>query len=154
VFLQPYTLPVPFWIYLYACAATLVVSFAIVGALMGAVGPARIPRGWDILPEDPSWQAVWKWVVRVLRACALAVLLLTIVAGFVGTANPLANINMTLFWVAFLLGFTYFTAIFGNIDALINPWRTIVEGIEAFGSDLSKSRVRYPDGLGSSNKVY
>src|SRR2546425_532180 len=148
VFLQPYTLPVPFWIYLYACAATLVVSFAIVGALMGAVAPARTVRGWDILPEGPSWQAVWTWVVRVLRACALAALLLTILAGFVGTANPLANINMTLFWVAFLLGFTYFTAIAGNIFALVNPWRTLVEWTERLGLDLSTSRVTYPSGLG------
>lgn len=148
VFLQPYTLPVPFWIYLYASAATLIVSFAIVGMLMGAVVPARQPRGWDILPDDPSWQSVWKRVVGLLRVCAVALLLLTILAGLVGTANPLANINMTLFWVAFLLGFTYFTAIAGNIFALVNPWRTLVEWTERLGLDLSTSRVTYPSGLG------
>jgi hypothetical protein len=148
VFLQPYNLPVPFWIYLYACAATLIVSFAIVGALLGAVDTGAAGRGRDILPEDPRWQAAWKWVVRLLRACAVATLLLTITAGLVGTPNPVANINMTLFWVVFLLGFTYFTAIAGNIYALINPWRTLVEWTERLGFDLSKSRLGYPSGLG------
>jgi len=148
VFLQPYTLPVPFWIYLYASAATLIVSFAIVGALMGASTPARTARGKDILPDERSWQATWAWVVRLLRACALAALMVTIVGGLVGTANPLANINMTLFWVVFLLGLTYFTAIAGDIYALVNPWRTLVEWTERLGLDLSKSRVTYPSGLG------
>lgn len=148
VFLQPYNLPVPFWIYLYACAATLIVSFAIVGALMGAadIGPAG--RGRDILPEDRRSQAAWQWVVRLLRACAVGTLLLTITAGLVGTPNPVTNINMTLFWVVFLLGFTYFTAIGGNIYALINPWRSLVDLTEKLGLDLSKSRLRYPSGLG------
>ena len=55
---------------------------------------------------------------------------------------------MTLFWVAFLLGFTYFTVIFGNIYALVNPWRSLVEWIETLGFDLSKTRLRYPGRLG------
>jgi hypothetical protein len=148
MFLQPYTLPVPFWIYLYACAATLVVSFAVVGAFVGSPTPAPIHRGWDILPDGPRWQAAWQWLVRLLRACAVASLLLTIVAGLVGTGNPAANINMTLFWVAFLLGLTYFTAIGGNIYELTNPWKSLVEWTERLGIDLSRSRLAYPDGLG------
>ena len=37
VFLQPYTLPVPFWLYLYAAAATLILSFAIIGMFVGTL---------------------------------------------------------------------------------------------------------------------
>ena len=29
-FVQPYTLPIPFWLYLYACSVTVVLTFAVV----------------------------------------------------------------------------------------------------------------------------
>jgi hypothetical protein len=148
MFLQPYTLPVPFWMYLYACAAALVVSFAIVGAFVGTPAATPLYRTYDILPDSPRWQAVWRALVRVLQAGAIAALLLAIVAGLVGTGNPATNINMTLFWVVFLLAFTYITAIFGNIFAFINPWLSLVEGGESLGIDLSAPRVTYPNGLG------
>ena len=38
VFLAPYTLPVPFWLYLYGCAAALVLSFALL-AYLASSGP-------------------------------------------------------------------------------------------------------------------
>ena len=36
----PYTLPVPFWMYLFACGATLVLTFAVLGVTATAVSPA------------------------------------------------------------------------------------------------------------------
>lgn len=148
VFIQPYVLPVPFWMYLYACAATLVVSFAIVGYFVGAPDTLPAYRTWDMLPEGSTWQAAWRWIVRAMRVCAVACLALTITAGPIGPADPTANIGMTMFWVVFLLGFTYLTAVVGNLYALINPWKTIVEWAEAFGLELSRGRIPYPRGLG------
>src|SRR5260221_10898995 len=97
VFLQPYTLPVPFWIYLYACAATLVLSFAVIGYFSGL--PPTIPRyrTWDLLPPTRGAQSAWTWVLRGARAGALLCLLLTMTTGLFGTDDPRANINMTLF---------------------------------------------------------
>jgi hypothetical protein len=148
VFAEPYTLPVTFWMYLYGCAATLVVSFAIVGYFAGTTTTRPTYRSWDVLPASPMWQTIWKWKLRVLRAGAVASLLLTIAAGLAGTADPAANINMTLFWIAFMLAFTYLTAIVGDVFALINPWRAIVEAGEGLGLDLSRSRLGYPARLG------
>jgi hypothetical protein len=148
VFLQPYTLPVPFWMYLYGCAATLIVSFAIVGYFVGRPATRPTYRTCDVLPDGSTWQAAWEWTLRLLRAAAVAALLLTITAGLIGTGDPTANINMTLFWVVFLIGFTYLTAIVGDVYELINPWKVIVEWMEALGLDLSRSRLAYPDRLG------
>jgi hypothetical protein len=148
VFLQPYTLPVPFWMYLYACAATLVVSFGVVGAFVGRPAPNANYRSWDILPGHGPWQAVWTWWVRLLRIAAFGALVLTIIAGLAGTDNPAANIGMTLFWVVFLLAFTYVTAVCGNLYDLASPWRSLVRWIEACGVDLSTPRVSYPAALG------
>ena len=148
MFLQPYILPVPFWMYLYGCAATLVLSFALVGYFSRL--PATTPkhRTWDLLPATDRAQTAWLWVLRVLRAGALVCLLLTLISGLVGTGDPRANINMTLFWVGFLLAFTYATALLGDLFALVNPWRTLVDLIEALGIDLSMRRVSYPNWLG------
>jgi hypothetical protein len=134
--------------YLYACAATLVVSFAAVGYLVGASPRRSTYRTWDVLPGSGTWQSAWRATVYLLRGGAVGCLLLTIAAGLIGTGDPTANINMTLFWVVFLLGFTYVTAVLGNLYGLINPWKLLVEWTGRLGVDLSRPRVRYPERLG------
>lgn len=148
MFLQPYTLPVPFWLYLYGSAATLIVSFALVGYFSGQPAPAASYRAIDLLPQSRAAQTAWKWLLRFVRTGALLCLLVTMIAGVVGTDDPRANISMTLFWVAFLLGLTYATAILGDVYALANPWRTLVDLLELLGVNLSRSRVPYPARLG------
>ena len=44
MFLAPYTLPVPFWIYLYGCAAMLVLSFALLAYLATSSVSTREPE--------------------------------------------------------------------------------------------------------------
>ncbi len=91
---------------------------------------------------------VGRSAILVLRSGAVGLLLLSIVAGLIGIKEPTANINMTLFWVVFLLGFAYLTAIVGDTFAIINPWKTILDICEKCGLDLSKARVSYPVSLG------
>jgi hypothetical protein len=148
VFFAPYALPVPFWMYLYACAATLIVSFAVVGYFVGASTALSTYRAWDLLPNRYVWQLAWRSTVHMLRVGAVGCLLLTITAGLVGTGDPAANINVTLFWVVFLLGFTYVTAVAGDLYRLMNPWRVLVDWGEKLGINLSRPRVRYPQRLG------
>jgi len=142
-FVQPYTLPVPFGLYLYGAAATLLLTFFVLAyfarpATM-AIAPAALAR------RSPSAQ-VPAWLVDALRAFAVGVLLLTLIAGFYGTRNPDANIGMTLFWVIFVLGMTYATVLIGDVFAIINPWRTIADWLRL--SDAGRGRVAYPQWLG------
>ena len=67
VFLAPYTLPVPFWLYLYGCAAALVLSFALL-AYLASSGPAHDHRKRYELLGRPLSRAIWRWMVTVLRA--------------------------------------------------------------------------------------
>jgi hypothetical protein len=141
----PYLLPLPLGLYLLACGATLAVSFAVVAlvpALAGA-GPASPPK--------PSWRLggpLARSVLLALRAGALASLALVIVAGVIGTEHPLGNVNQPLFWLVFLLGFAYATALIGNLFELINPWKTLVAGAEALGLDFGRPRIAYPERFG------
>src|SRR5216683_418220 len=102
-FVEPYTLPVPFWLYLYACAATLVVTFAAIGYFASAPTARRAPRGVDLHAPGRVGAVAARWALRLLRAGAMGCPLLTMVAGLIGTPSPLANISMTLFWIGFLL---------------------------------------------------
>ena len=145
-YIQPYTLPVPFSLYLYACAGTLVLTFAALGIFVGAPGRASM-RGAGIAVR-PAAGVLARPAVWLLRGAAAALLALTIVAGLVGTLSPLANIAVPLFWIGFLLAFTYATAIIGDLYSLANPWRLLVAGLEALRLDLTKPRAPYPRRLG------
>ena len=142
----PYVMPVPFWMYVYGCAATLVVSFAVLSYFWNAPALARGVAGGERATTAVSHG--WQWVFRLLQVGAVGCLLLTIGAGLVGTGDPGRNVNMLLFWVLFLLGFTYLTVLVGDLYCLVNPWRALVGWLERAGFDLSRPRVRYPQAAG------
>jgi hypothetical protein len=127
---QSYTLPVPVWLYLYGAAATLVISFAMVGYFVGAKAGAAshrriaLSRWWR---PDSRLSCV---LFGLLRGLSVALLALAIVSGFIGNQNAYRNINMTLFWVWFVLGFTYLTVLLGNWYTLLSPFRVLADGLE------------------------
>jgi hypothetical protein len=133
-FAQPYALPVPFALYAFGAAAALLLSFVVVGARLGPAmdrpaAPAPIAR------ETSGWTAG--------RIVAVSLLVLCIVAGFVGTRNALRNINMTLFWIVFVLGVPYAVALVGDFYAPSNPWRALAEA-----ATRGPGRHAYPQRLG------
>lgn len=138
---QTYTLPVPVWLYLYGAAAALIVSFLVVGYFVTA-SPSRA----DSSAKGKLWR-VPNEVVAVLRSVSVALLLFTIAAGFVGNNHPYRNINMTLFWVLFCLGFTWFTALAGNWFAVLSPFRVLIDGCEKLLHLRFGGRFVYPSKL-------
>jgi len=142
----PYVMPVPFWMYVYGCAATLVVSFAVLSYFWNAPSVARGATSRERAATGASDGL--QWVFWLLQVGAVACLLLTIGAGLAGTGDPGSNINMLLFWVLFLLGFTYLTVLVGDLYGVVNPWRALVGWLERAGFDLSRPRVRYPQAAG------
>jgi hypothetical protein len=143
-FVQSYSLPVPFSLYAGGAAAALVLSFLAVAALArsprisirAAPAPAKSEISTPLAPR--AWQ----------RAISVLVLALCIVSGLFGTRDPFRNINMTLFWVMFLLAMPYAVALFGDFYAGVNPWETLVSLLErALGTSFN-GRLRYPDWLG------
>jgi hypothetical protein len=147
-FIEPYTLPVPFRLYLYGCAAMLAATFAAFSYFAGVPVARRTPRGLTLDARSRAVGVAARSALALLRASALACLLLTVVAGLVGTPSPSANIGMALFWIGFLLAFAYLTALIGDIYQLVNPWRTMVAGAQALGLDLARQRLAYPRWLG------
>ncbi|WP_029888868.1 hypothetical protein [Polycyclovorans algicola] len=135
-------LPLPFERYAWGAAFALIVSF-VLAALFLRAPASRAAAG----PAAYRW-ALPGWLVWGLRAVTLALLVLAIASGVFGAANPYANFNMTLFWVVFMLGFAYATVLVGDLFALINPWRTLAEGLARLWPRLRDGVVHYPERLG------
>ena len=137
---QNYALPVPIWLYLYGAVAALLASFVVVAYFVTTgtrhAAPRQNKRG-----RSGSATVGWRWLIRVIRAASVCCLVLCITAGFVGVNDPYRNINMTLFWVVFVLGFTYLTALVGDIFAFVNPWRVIVEWLERLATHWFRGRL-------------
>jgi hypothetical protein len=142
-----YNLPVPFWMYAYGGAAALVLSFLIVGYFAGAPHGQQPSASRD-LTQTRVYRGLQRLrVIDALRLLSVACLLLCLLTGFFGVRDPYRNFNMTFFWVVFVLGFAYATALIGNLYAAINPWQTLAEGIGRFWRGYTEGRFVYPPWL-------
>jgi hypothetical protein len=142
-----YNLPVPFWLYGFGAAAALVLSFLIVGVSVATSRSAAPEGARDI--GQMRWVRALRRVrfVPALQALSVFGLLLCILTGFFGTSESYRNFNMTFFWVVFVLGFAYLTAIAGDLYAVINPWRVIAQALARVFPGFTRGRLHYPQAL-------
>lgn len=123
---QRYDLPLPLSLYLFGTAAAVVLSFVIVGLFArhapGASGYPRI----DLLAHRLRRQ-IARALGTFLKLFSISLLVLTVIAGFYGSQNPYQNIAPTLVWVIWWVGLAVFSAFFGDLWVLINPWRTLFD---------------------------
>jgi hypothetical protein len=140
-----YNLPIPFWMYAFAASAALALSFLVVGFFVSVHNAERNFRSINLAVPNVATCSV---ALSVFRTLSVFALLLTILTGLFGTANPFGNFSMTFFWIVFMLGFAYLTALIGDVYALINPWRVICEWIERLRPGALRSRLPYPQWLG------
>jgi hypothetical protein len=142
-----YNLPIPFALYASGAGAALIVSFMIVAYVIresSAVGgTARAAAGSPKYSYDLP-----NGIVRSMRWASMLGLLLTVTTGFIGSQNPLVNFNMTFFWIVFILGLTYLTALAGDVYALVNPWRSLCDWVERWRPGIFLGRLPYPKWLG------
>lgn len=139
-----YNLPVPFWLYAWACGATLVLSFLLVAWFATAPAAAQAaPGGREVARSIHLRRAL-----PALRGLSLALLLLCIATGLIGNRDPFRNFSMTFFWVWFVLGFAYLCALAGDLYAALNPWRVLADAIGRVARGYAAGRVPYPQSLG------
>lgn len=139
-----YNLPVPFWMYAYGAAAALLLSFLVVGYFGSAPAPSATIAARDL--SGVFWLRMLRRlrVPAVLRASGVLLLALCLLTGFFGTRDPYRNFNMTFFWVVFVLGCAYLTALIGDLYALMNPWQTLAALIGRFWRGFLRGRMAYP----------
>ena len=141
---RSYNLPVPLWLYAWAAAAALLLSFLLIGWFLTAQHSLR-PSAGKALSEP--WMRSLRQLLPLLRLFSVLLLLLSIVTGLLGSGDAYRNFNMTWFWIVFVLGFAYSTVLVGDLYAHVNPWATLAATVDRLLPNFSHGRLRYPNWL-------
>jgi hypothetical protein len=110
-------LPIPQWLFGWAAAIVLVVSFV---ALTSLWTSPQLQDG-----HERSLFRMPRWVEPLCGAVGVFVFGLSVYAGFAGTQIPTNNLIDTMVYVIFWVGFVAVNALFGDVFKAFNPWRAI-----------------------------
>ena len=139
-----YNLPVPFWMYLYGGVAAILVSFLIIGYFFNKVVPDFSYPTLNLSRFNFFASLTNPRFLGTLKVVSIFLFVLTILSGLF-EKSAYASFSMTFFWIIFVLGFTYATALIGNIYAIVNPWKVSVEWLM---DKEVEGLIRYPKSLG------
>jgi hypothetical protein len=136
---QRSSLPIPEWLFGWAAAIVLCISFVALAALWPE--PRLEHPGWRPLPGG---RALGSRAVEVLGgAFGVAILAVVLITGYAGPPTPLDNFAPTFVFIIFWVGLVFASVLFGDLFRLFNPWRAI-------GRLLFRGREprAYPERLG------
>ncbi len=126
---QRYDLPIPLSYFMAGAAATVALSFVVIGLfLKGGSAQFRYPR-FNLL-SLPGVTLTSRIKSAVAQALSVLLLLLVLATSLFGSDNPLANFSPTFVWIIWWVGMGYIAALFGNLWMLINPWKALYEWTE------------------------
>src|ERR1700677_3289143 len=138
-------LPIPVWLFSWAAAIVLVVSFIALSTLW------RTPQ----LQEQHRRKLVRLPTILEWLACLIGVGLFALVlySGFAGAQVTQANFAVTFIYVIFWVGTPVASVLFGDVFRAFSPWRTCARACAALLRVLRRGRsrdplLRYPQWLG------
>jgi hypothetical protein len=144
-------LPIPEWLFGWAAAVVLLISFAALSLLW----PRPKLEGDDGFRPLPNWisRPLVNRVTEVLAGLiGVGLLVLTIYAGFAGVQTPpISNWTPTFIYVIFWVGLVPASIVFGDIFKAFNPWRAIARATGFVASRVTGSMpapFEYPERLG------
>src|SRR5215210_64774 len=151
---RTYNLPVPFWLYLFGASAVLVVSFVQIGLFVGAGHTLRSYPRFDLLQVGPLRALLTaRPLLFALRLLSVTLFVLVILSGLLGQQNTDHNFAPTFVWIIWWVGFSFFTALVGNLWPLVSPWRVLFDWAEGLARRLGfRDKLElgeaYPGALG------
>lgn len=114
-------LPIPAWLFGWAAAAVLVISFVAL-ALLWPRPRLESARRRRLVPLGP-------WADVVLGALGIGAFGLVVWAGLSGTQVPTANLAPTVVYVLFWVGVPFASLLFGDVFRLLSPWRAFARAV-------------------------
>jgi hypothetical protein len=138
---QRSSLPIPEWLFGWAAAAVLCLSFVALAVLWPR--PRLEDAGWRPLPGGIGRVLGSRAVEVLCGAVGVAVLALVLVSGYIGPDTPLDNFAPTFVFIIFWVGLVFVSVLFGDVFRAFNPWRAL--GRVLFGWREPRP---YPESLG------
>lgn len=126
---QRYDLPIPLSYFMAGAAATVALSFVVIGLFLRGGGTEyRYPR-FNLL-SLPGARGSSRIKAVVAQVLSVLLLLLVLATSLFGSDNPLTNFSPTFVWIIWWVGMGYIAALFGNLWMVINPWKALYEFAE------------------------
>jgi len=135
-------LPIPEWLFGWAAAIVLIVSFVAL-AVLWPEPKLEGDRGWRRLFALPQGA-----VDAVCGTIGVFLFGVTIWAGLAGEQTSASNWTSTFIYVIFWLGFAAASVLFGDVFRAFNPWRAIGRATGALVGRRAPARRPYPEQLG------
>jgi hypothetical protein len=143
-------LPIPEWLFGWAAAMVLVVSFVALAVLWPE--PRLERERWRALPGGLGRVLAGRPVQIVCGAIGVFLLGVVIYAGLRGTQSPTANFTPTFVYVIFWLALVPVSLLLGDVFKAFNPWRAIGRAVGWLAGKVSRSDLpaplSYPDRFG------
>ncbi len=137
---RAYVLLLPTDLYIFGGALVVALSFAVM-AVIPSSGLMTLERARVRLGSLPDWTSSTPALLTLLFIVGL------IVAGYTGSPDPLLNPLPVVVWGIWWVGFTFATALFGNLWDWLNPWRplySIVTAVPGLRVWRERPPLRYP----------
>ena len=142
-----YDLPLPLTLFITGAGAAVAFSFFVVVRFVRDEAPSSKPVSFDLLRVKGSGWLLSSLVLNTLRSFSVVIFGLMVIAGLFGDPDSSKNILPTFLWVVWWVGMAFISALFGNLWALVNPWKVLFSWFETmFGS--SRHTRNYPIWLG------
>ena len=138
-------LPIPVWLFSWAAAIVLVVSFVALSALWTRPQLQRERRRRLLhMPAALGWLG---------SSVGVALFALVLYSGFAGTEVWSANFSVTFIYVILWVGVPIASVLLGDIFATLSPWRSCARAIRWLGRRVApkafaRAPLRYPRALG------
>ena len=135
-------LPIPVWLFSWAAAIVLVVSFVALSTMWTRPAAAGTAPAQAVPAAARRWNG-WRALVGV------GLFALVLYSGFAGAQVTQANFSVTFIYVIFWVGTPVASVLFGDVFRALSPWRTCARVLGALMRLLRRGRsggppLRYP----------
>jgi hypothetical protein len=118
---QRANLPIPEWLFGWAAAIVLVVSFAGLAVLWPT--PKLQQPGWRPLPGGLGRALGSRPVEALCAAVGVGLLVVVVLAGYLGRDSALDNFAPTFILIDFWVGLVFLSVLLGDVFRAFSPWR-------------------------------
>jgi hypothetical protein len=129
-------LPVPRWLFAWAAAVVLIVSFVALATLWPKPRLERA-RG-RVLLRLPTV------LDPICGTLGVALFVVVVYAGFAGEQElPTANVEPTFIYVPFWVGLPFLSLLLGDVFRAFNPWRAVARATAWAAARISHGSLQY-----------